>query len=51
MLNGDKDKTQGGIIVFMTDGKNECNHGSWPDPALENRIVEDKVRIITVAIG
>ena len=51
MLNGNNGATQGGIIVFMTDGKNECNGGPWPDHNLEDKIVEENVRVITLALG
>ena len=34
---------------MITDGEN--NEGKWPNTALEDRIVNENVRVITLAIG
>lgn len=53
-LNGEDDSSSGGVIVFITDGEQECD-GSWAldidDPKVLNRVMKTKVRIITVAFG
>ena len=52
VLNGNQDDTEGGAIIFMTDGKQDCNGGIDIDNAnVIDRIMRTKVRIITVAIG
>jgi hypothetical protein len=55
-LNGADDKTTGGVILFVTDGKQDCSGaGSDPEPitspAIIARIKATKVRIITIAFG
>ena len=52
-LNGKYDQLKGGAIIFITDGKFECDDDR---PNIDNKIVTDrirktKVRIITVAFG
>ena len=39
----------GGVIIFITDG--EDNQGDWPNDRLEKRVVDQNVRVITLAIG
>ena len=39
----------GGILIMITDGQN--NKGTWPNKGLEDRIVNENVRVITLAIG
>ena len=51
VLNGVNRDIKGGIIIFITDGDDTCRDHTWPDHGLENRIVEDKVRVITLALG
>ena len=51
VLNGVHRGNKGGIIIFITDGDDTCDNHKWPDHGLENRIVEDKVRVITLALG
>ena len=51
VLNGVNRKNPGGIIIFITDGEDTCRDHKWPDHGLEDRIVEDKVRVITLAVG
>ena len=52
VLNGNQDDTQGGAIIFMTDGKQDCTGGIDIDNGnVIDRIMRTKVRIITVAIG
>ena len=55
MLNGEEDDTQGGVIIFVTDGKQSCNGGGEGSDinhsTVINRIKKTKVRIITVAFG
>lgn len=34
---------------MITDGEN--NEGNWPNKKLEERIVNENVRVITLAIG
>ena len=52
VLNGNQDDTEGGAIIFMTDGKQDCTGGIDIDNAnVIDRIMRTKVRIITVAIG
>ena len=51
-LNGKNDELKGGAIIFITDGRFECQSG----PSIDNKIVTDrikrtKVRIITAAFG
>ena len=44
---------KGGILIFITDGKDtsdDSNH-KWPNPKLEERIIDENVRVITLAIG
>ena len=54
VLNGPTDASQGGVLLFVTDGKQDCN---GPDkdyidtPEIKNRIKNSKVRIITIAFG
>ena len=51
-MNGQEDKTQGGAIIFITDGKQDCNGGlDIDDQSVIDRIKKTKVRIITVAFG
>ena len=52
-MNGEEDKTQGGAIIFITDGKQDCSDGGLDidDQSLIDRIKQTKVRIITVAFG
>ena len=51
-MNGQEDNTQGGAIIFITDGKQDCNGGlDIDDPSVTDRIKKTKVRIITVAFG
>ena len=53
-MNGLTDSTTGGVILFVTDGVQDCN---GPDdeyidtPNIIDRIKSSKVRIITVAFG
>ena len=56
MLN-DKETT-GGVIIFLTDGKEDCNSnghhdipGGITNPGLLQDVVDQKVRIITIAFG
>ena len=51
VLNGGNRRDQGGIVLFMTDGEDTCGDHSWPNHDLENQIVKDKVRVITLALG
>ena len=54
MLNEKEDSTQGGAIIFITDGKQQCNGGDGSDivdKIVIDRIKKTKVRIITVAFG
>ena len=51
-MNGQQDITQGGALIFITDGKQDCNGGiDIEDENVINRIIKTKVRIITVAFG
>ena len=51
-MNGGQDNTQGGALIFITDGRQECNGGiDIEDENVINRIIKTKVRIITVAFG
>jgi hypothetical protein len=51
-MNDKEDNTQGGAIILITDGKQDCNDGlDIDDPSVINRIKQTKVRIITVAFG
>ena len=51
-MNGGQDNTQGGALIFITDGKQDCNGGiDIEDENVINRIIKTKVRIITVAFG
>jgi hypothetical protein len=54
VLNGVGDDTSGGVILFVTDGVQDC-HGPDKDtitnPALLQRVKDTKVRIITIAFG
>ena len=51
-LNGKDDDTKGGAIIFITDGKFECNgHPNIDSKEVTDRIKKTKVRIITVAFG
>ena len=51
-MNGKEDNTQGGAIIFITDGKQDCNGGlDIDDQSVIDRIKQTKVRIITVAFG
>ena len=49
MLNGKNGDTEGGILIFITDGEN--NNEPWPNHVLEQRIIDENVRVITLAIG
>ena len=54
VLNGPTDSTTGGVILFVTDGKQDCNGADTEyidTPNIINRIKSSKVRIITVAFG
>ena len=55
MLNGKEDNTQGGAIIFITDGLQQCDGGGdgsdISDQKVIDRIKKTKVRIITVAFG
>ena len=51
-MNGVQDDTQGGAIIFITDGQQQCQSGpDIDDEALIDRIIRTKLRIITVAFG
>ena len=51
-LNGKNDDSKGGAIIFITDGKFECNgHPNIDSKEVTDRIKKTKVRIITVAFG
>ena len=54
-MNGVEDITQGGAIIFVTDGQQQCQGGpdspDIDDEALIDRIIRTKLRIITVAFG
>ena len=51
-MNGVQDDTQGGAIIFITDGQQQCQGSpDIDDEALINRIIRTKLRIITVAFG
>jgi hypothetical protein len=51
-MNGKQDNTQGGALIFITDGKQDCDGGiDIDDENVINRIIKTKVRIITVAFG
>ena len=54
-MNGVQDITQGGAIIFVTDGLQQCQGGpdspDIDDEALIDRIIRTKLRIITVAFG
>ena len=50
-MNGEEDNTQGGAIIFITDGKQDCRDLDIDDQSLIDRIKQTKVRIITVAFG
>jgi hypothetical protein len=50
----DKGDETGGVILFVTDGKQDCKGGDkteLDDPALLRRVKDSKARIITVAFG
>ena len=52
MLN-DKGTT-GGVIIFLTDGEENCPHdipGGITNPDLLQDVVDQKVRIVTIAFG
>ena len=55
VLNGIEDDTQGGAIIFITDGEQSCSGGGdgsdISDKIVIDRIKKTKVRIITVAFG
>ena len=55
VMNGVQDITQGGAIIFVTDGLQQCQGGpdspDIDDEALIDRIIRTKLRIITVAFG
>ena len=55
ILNGEEDSTQGGAIIFITDGLQQCDGGGdgsdIGDQKVVDRIKDTKVRIITVAFG
>ena len=55
VMNGVQDDTQGGAIIFITDGQQQCQGGpdstDIDDEALIDRIIRTKIRIITVAFG
>ena len=52
VMNGKQDNTQGGALIFITDGKQDCDGGiDIDDENVINRIIKTKVRIITVAFG
>ena len=55
VMNGVQDITQGGAIIFATDGLQQCQGGpdspDIDDEALIDRIIRTKLRIITVAFG
>ena len=51
-MNGEEDNTQGGAIIFITDGEQSCDGGlDIEDQSVIDRIMKTKVRIITVAFG
>ena len=54
-MNGIEDDTQGGAIIFITDGEQKCDPhhegDNIGDQTVINRIKKTKVRIITVAFG
>ena len=52
-MNGVQDNTQGGALIFITDGRQDCRDGGLDidDEIVINRIIKTKVRIITVAFG
>ena len=51
-INGLDDSTKGGAIIFVTDGKQDCNGGlDIDDQSVIDRIIKTKVRITTVAFG
>ena len=52
VLNGKNDGTEGGVLMLITDGNQDCPTSGGldiDDPSVENRIIDTKVRIITVA--
>ena len=55
VLNGVEDNMQGGAIIFITDGVQQCDGGGdgsdIGDQTVIDRIKNSKVRIITVAFG
>jgi hypothetical protein len=54
VLNGVGDTSSGGVILFVTDGKQDCDgpdKTTLTDPALLQRVKDSKVRIITIAFG
>ena len=51
MLNGAGDTTEGGAIIFITDGEFQCNGLNIDDKRVTDRVKKTKVRIITVAFG
>ena len=56
ILNGASDTSTGGVILFVTDGKQDCSGvGSDPEPITSQKIIDrikaTKVRIITIAFG
>ena len=47
--------TTGGVIIFLTDGQEDCRNGDIPggitNPELLQDVVDQKVRIVTIAFG
>ena len=51
-MNGVGDTTEGGAIIFITDGEPSCGNGlNIDDKTVTDRVKKTKVRIITVAFG
>ena len=49
-----KETGEGGVMIFFTDGEHDCDEhddSTVDDPEVEAAILDNKIRVITIAIG